>query len=128
MALVVVDAGVVIAVLDPDDAHHRAGVNAFTAHAADRILLPASAYAETMVAPARAGRADEARERLAALAVEVPPLDADIAEEAARLRAAQSALRLPDALVLASAELLQADVVLTTDRRWSRFPRVELVA
>jgi hypothetical protein len=28
--------------------------------------------------------------------------------------------RLPDALVLAYAEALDADVVLTTDRRWSR--------
>lgn len=47
----------------------------------------------------------------------VLPLDADILESAARLRAATSGLRLPDAIHLATAELAQCDVFLTNDKR-----------
>ena len=127
MALTLVDAGVVIALLDPDDEHHGAARNCFAEHESDRLLLAASAYAEALVAPARVGRTDEVRARIAEL-IEVLPLDAETAEVAARLRATHPALRLPDALVLASAEITQADVVLTTDRRWQRFARVQVIS
>ena len=46
----------------------------------------------------------------------VVPIDRRIAAKAARLRARHGrALRLPDALVLATADVLRADRVLTTD-------------
>jgi hypothetical protein len=35
---------------------------------------------------------------------------------------------IPGALVLACGEVLDAEVVLTADRRWERFPRVRLIA
>ena len=126
MALTLVDAGVVIALLDPDDEHQGAARNCFVEHESDRLLLPASAYAEALGAPARVGRTDEVRARIAEL-IEVLPLDAETAEVAAGLRATHPALRLPDALVLATAEVTQADVVLTTDRRWQRFARVRVI-
>ena len=45
------------------------------------------------------------------------PLDEAVAERAAELRAAHKALKMPDALILATADL-HADVVLTGDERW----------
>jgi predicted nucleic acid-binding protein len=47
----------------------------------------------------------------------VSPLDADILERAARLRAGTSSLRLPDAIHLATAESEQCDYFLTNDKR-----------
>ena len=44
------------------------------------------------------------------------------------LRAAHRALRLPDALVLATGDVMEADVVLTCDARWGAWSeRVEVV-
>jgi len=47
----------------------------------------------------------------------VSPLDADILERAARLRAGTPSLRLPDAIHVASAESGQCDCFLTNDKR-----------
>jgi predicted nucleic acid-binding protein len=125
VGLTVVDAGVVIGVLDATDAHH-AGARAALAGAlqrADRLALPASAYAECLVGPWRRGEAAVAIARgfVARLAIEVVPLDTAVGEAAARLRARHGArLRLPDALVVATALVLDADVLVTTDRGWPR--------
>ena len=54
MALIVLDASVVIAHLDPSDAHHSEATALLLEHADDDLRLPASAYAETLVDPARA--------------------------------------------------------------------------
>ena len=45
-------------------------------------------------------------------------LDTEIAVAAARLRARHRSLRLPDALVIATAMLAGADQLVTTDRKW----------
>ena len=50
----VLDASVVIAFLDADDAHHSAAIEAI-GKAGQGLVLPASAYAETLVDPWRAG-------------------------------------------------------------------------
>ncbi len=127
MALIVLDASVVIAHLDPDDALHAPATNALLAHADDDLRLPASAYAEALVDPARKGRVEEARGALASLQLQIVPIDGPLAERAATWRARERRLRLPDALVLACGELLEADAILTADRRWRRFARVSLV-
>ncbi|MFL5926484.1 MAG: type II toxin-antitoxin system VapC family toxin [Gaiellaceae bacterium] len=127
MALIVLDASVVIAHFDDNDALHNAATTALLEYATDDLRLPASAYAESLVAPARKGRLDEARSAFDALQLRVVPVDRAHAERAASLRANERGLRLPDALVLACGELLSADAVLTADRRWRRFPRVKLV-
>lgn len=49
----------------------------------------------------------------------VRPLDEEVAVAAARRRARHPRLRLPDALVLATADVEDADTVLTGDRRWA---------
>ncbi len=125
MALVVVDASVVIGYLDGDDAHHRAAVAALDASGTDDLVLPATAYAEVMVAPARRGAAamDRVEAALAALAVRMVAVTPAIARAAAGLRARHRSLRLPDALVLATADELGAARVLTADRAWAKISR-----
>jgi predicted nucleic acid-binding protein len=50
--------------------------------------------------------------------MDIVGLDAEIATAAARLRARHRSLRLPDALVIATASVRRADRLVTTDRRW----------
>jgi len=121
--LTVLDAGVVIAVLDAHDAHHAAAREAVAAarERGDRLLLPASAYAETLVAPMRdsAAGGESVDGFLDALPAAVEPATREIASRAAALRAVHgNRLRLPDALVVATAIVLGANRVVTTDGRW----------
>jgi predicted nucleic acid-binding protein len=113
----------VIGALDDADAHHSAAVESLAARGDDDLRLPASAYSEALVVPERLGRLESVKLDLAGLALEVDPIGAETAEEAARLRAHHPSLRLPDALVLAHAEVVGADELLTTDARWKRFSR-----
>jgi predicted nucleic acid-binding protein len=121
MGPLILDASVVIGLLDAADAHHDRAVD--EVDAADRegrtLLLPASAYSELLVAFARAGRIPEAREAVAAMGISVVPLTAAIAETAADLRSSHRYLRLPDAIVLASARAHDGEL-LSYDRRLDR--------
>jgi predicted nucleic acid-binding protein len=125
VGLSVLDAGVVIAVLDPADAHHDAATAVLEQAelAGDRFTLPASAYAECLVSPSRHGRAairavDRYIEDLAAY---IEPVTREVAKQAAVLRARHGRrLPLSDALVVATALVLRADRVLTTDAGWPR--------
>jgi hypothetical protein len=60
--------------------------------------------------------------------VVVEALTPDIAVVAAELRARHRALKLPDALVIAPASTLDADHLVTTDRRWPPRSRLGLRA
>ena len=53
MALIVVDASVIIGFLDAEDAHHRAAVAALGGSELNDLVLPVTAYAEILVAAAR---------------------------------------------------------------------------
>ena len=129
MALIIIDASVVIALLDPADALHAAARQEFDQVAGEELALPASALAETLVAPARAGKLEEARQRIQALELLIADVDEDVALEAARWRGRHSRLRLPDALVLATAEVLNASVLLTGDANWKAISsRVRVIA
>lgn len=123
MGLTIADANVTIAVVDADDVLYS--VAAAAVEAADGpLILPASAYAETMVRPHRLGRAAAVRGRLDELGFTIAPLTDEMAEESARLRARYPSLRLGDALVIATGRVLSADQVLTGDQRmagvWDR--------
>jgi len=125
VAIVVLDASVVIAFLDAADRHHRGAVAALTDLRAEELVLPASAYAEMLVGPARRGREamTAAREFVTDLALRIEPIGADTAERAAGLRALHRGLKLPDALVIATADVLHASSLLTADRSWARVSR-----
>jgi predicted nucleic acid-binding protein len=113
MGRLILDASVVIGLLDSADAHHRAAVDAVEAADAQdrRLVVPASAYSETLVAFARAGRLHEATDAIAAMGITVAPVTATMAQRAAELRARHRGLRLPDAIVLACARELDGDLL-----------------
>jgi predicted nucleic acid-binding protein len=114
----ILDASVLIGLLDTLDAHHAAAVD--DVEAADlrgtNLFAPASAYSEALVSFARAGRLSDARDAIAAMGIAVTPLSAVIGESAAQLRATHDRLRLPDAIVLATARVLDAEPLTYDDR------------
>ena len=87
----------------------------------DELVLPASAYAECLVAPSRRGPEAVATtdQFVDALPARVEPASRAICAAAAALRAAHGrALRLSDALVVATGRVLGADRIVTTDAGW----------
>ena len=122
MGLIHLDAGVIIGLLDGEDAHHEAARRALdhALRSGDRLAMAASALAECLFGPSRRGEPEVqvVRDLVARLPVSIEALDADSAGTAARLRARHTSLRLPDALVLATAIDAPADALVTTDRRW----------
>lgn len=132
MGLTVLDAGVIIGFLDSNDLHHEAAHSAL--HEArvrnDRLVLPASAFAEVLVGPSRRGREAIAavRDLVDRVPVAIEPLDIEIALAAAALRARHRSLKLPDALVIATASHLQAEHLVTTDRGWPTRAQLEVKA
>lgn len=118
MGALILDASVLIGLLDTADAHHTVAVDRVEAadRAGTQLLTPASAYSEALVAFARAGRMADAREAIAAMGISVTPLTPSIAERAAELCARHDNLRLPDAIVLATARDHRADLLSYADR------------
>lgn len=127
MALIVLDTSILIAHFDRADSLHASATQALGQHEADELRLPASAYAETLVGAAARSEHERMRAAILALGVTVEPITPESAERAAEIRSEHRSLRLPDALVLGCAETLAADIVLTGDRRWARFPRVRVI-
>lgn len=127
MGSVVVDASVVLGVLDPRDAHHASASRALKRARAngDAIILPASALAEVLVGASRLGsgavRTTEAF--VDAIVDQVYSIDRSVARSAAAYRSAHKPIRLPDAFVLAVGATLNADTVLTADTRWAKVDR-----
>ena len=134
MGLTVLDAGVVIAILDASDVHHAVAAEAVTSarERGDTLVLPSSAYAECLVSPYRRGPEAVAvvDSFVDALPARVEPASRAIASAAAELRARHAgALRLPDALVVATALVVGADRLITTDAGWPALPvPVEVLA
>ena len=124
MGALILDASVLIGLLDSADAHHARAVQ--DTEAADisqrRLVAPATAYSEALVAFARAGRTAEARGAISGMGITVAPLTEVMAERAAELRARHVRLRLPDAMVLACARELDGEL-LTYDARLAAIAR-----
>jgi predicted nucleic acid-binding protein len=111
----------VIALLNAADVHHERAVVEF-GEATDRndnLSMASSAYSEIMVHALRLRRGDDVDRLLDRLRVEVVTVDRVIGRRAAELRAVHRALRLPDALVLATARL-RGERLLTFDERLSQ--------
>lgn len=117
---VVLDSDAVVAFLDRGDALHDAADGAIRELLGkDRLLASAVTYAEVLTG-ARLGRHDEKRVRgfFADLISEILPVDAEVADKAADLRVRRKSLRMPDAMILATAELNpEVELVVTGDRR-----------
>lgn len=116
---VVLDSDAVVAFLDRTDALHDAADEAIRdLLVKDRLLASAVTYAEVLTG-ARLGRHDENQVRgfFADLVSTILPVDAEVADQAADLRARRKSLRMPDALILATAQAHpDVDLVLTGDR------------
>jgi predicted nucleic acid-binding protein len=101
--VIVLDASILIAHLDARDRHHRSAVELLRAHALELLGASQISLAETLVAPARADRLEEAHEALEKLAVRELSFAQGASPRLARLRA-ETGLKLPDCCVLLAAE------------------------
>jgi predicted nucleic acid-binding protein len=124
---VVLDSDAVIGFLDRDDALHRAAHSIVRDLAQSHpLLVSAVTYAEVLTG-ARLGRNDEERVLgfFTDLISEVVPVDIDVAALAADIRARARAVRMPDALILATAEIRpDVDCLLTGDAELRRVPQL----
>jgi predicted nucleic acid-binding protein len=116
---VVLDSDAVVAFLDRTDALHQAADAAIRELLGkDRLLVSAVTYAEALTG-ARLGHHDEKHVKgfFSDLVSDILPVDAEVADKAADLRARRTSLRMPDALILATTELHpEADLLVTGDR------------
>jgi predicted nucleic acid-binding protein len=120
-ALILVDSAPIIYTLEAHPKFARHYERLFARHAAGELALAVStvALAEVLTGPLRAGEEALARRYRAVLgAWQLVGLDADIAEDSARLRA-RYGLKLPDAIQVASALAIRADALVTHDRDFS---------
>ena len=117
--MIVVDASVLVAHLDENDALHDRAVDVLLASAEQPLACSPITLAEVLVGPARAGRLRDARNAITNLGVAEIPLGEGAAARLAELRA-ETALKLPDCCVLLAADDAQAQAVLTFDDRLAR--------
>ncbi len=111
--MIVLDASILIAYLDPRDAHHAAAVDLLAESVGELVVHPITA-AEILVHPTRTGVDGAVWQDLAAigLIVDVAPLDP---HQLARLRVT-TGCKMPDCCVLATA-VNRGGVVLTFDQQ-----------
>ena len=120
---VVLDSGVVVGFLDRGDALHRAADAAVRELVrGQRLLASVVTYAEVLTG-ARLGHHDEVDVEgfFAGLLSGVLPVDVAVADRAADLRSRFKSLRMPDALILATAETdPDVDLIVTGDRQLAK--------
>lgn len=114
--MIVLDADVLIAHLDGDDAQHQQARSLLELQAAQEFGASVLTLAETLVVPAREGRLGRAAGDVARLDIVPIPIDETAPTQLASLRA-QTGLKLPDCCVLLAAQNVGADAVLTFDKR-----------
>jgi predicted nucleic acid-binding protein len=116
---VALDSDAVVGFVDAADAQHAAADAAVRELAAEqRLMVSVVTYAE-VVTGARVGHhdLDAVMGFFADVITRIVPVDVEVADRAAELRAAASSLRMPDALIVATAELTpEVDTLLTGDR------------
>lgn len=120
---VVLDSGVVVGFLDRSDALHDAADTTVRELIHDqRLLASVVTYAEVLTG-ARLGHHDERQVAgfFTALMSMVLPVDVAIADKAADLRSRFKSLRMPDALILATADLEpDVELIVTGDKQMAK--------
>jgi len=113
---------VLIAFLDADDQHHASARTAMSElrTGVAEVAISAVTYSEALVGAYRRGTQMIVESLLARFPITAYAVTAEVADHAARLRAQRKWLRLPDALILATAAVLNAETVVTADARWRR--------
>jgi predicted nucleic acid-binding protein len=127
VGVVVFDSDVLIGFLNADDAHHEQAVEQVRGALAPgtRRLLCAVNYAEILIGPLRAGREERVKQMLMHFTIETVPVDGDLAERAANVRA-RTGLKLPDAFAPVTA--LQAEQRGSSDVSLASFDKKALKA
>ena len=119
--MIVLDASVLIAFLDSDDAHHVRAEALLIREVDDDFAINSLALAEVLVVPARDDRIDEVRATLDELEVRELSFPAGAGAQLAKL-CADTNLKMPDCCVLLAAEQVNARVA-SFDDRLGELPR-----
>lgn len=125
---VVLDSDAVVGFLDRDDALHDAADAAIRDLVrGQRLLVSVVTYAEVLTG-ARLGHHDEGQVRgfFAQLISEVLPVDMTVADKAAEFRSRHKPLRMPDALIFATAATNpDVDLLVTGDAQAPKVPGLD---
>lgn len=113
--MIVLDASVIIAFLDRDDAQHSRAKELLAREIDDDLAANPLTLAEVLVVPARDGRLEQAQAVLRDLEVQELPFPSDSAVKLALLRAG-TGLKMPDCCVLLAAQTAGARVASFDDR------------
>lgn len=113
--MIVLDASVLIALLDTDDLHHDRAYALLAALLDDRFAASPLTLAEVLVGPTRAGSVERVDAALRRLEVTAVSLDAATPRRLAALRAS-TGLKLPDCCVLLAAEQVRGAVATFDDK------------
>ena len=119
--LIVLDASAIIALFDHTDSHHEWALKMLRDTAAFDLATSTLTYAETLIHPTKAGKKNVFESAFAGLGVKVHPLLPGDALDLADVRN-QTSLRMPDAVVLALAVKLGANIA-TTDQELGKAAR-----
>jgi hypothetical protein len=121
--LILLDSNVIVGFLDADDALHQAAVaklkEVVSAH---RLVASVVSYAEVMTGVSLGHHPEKPVERFfETLVGELLPVDRSVAARAAALRGRRGSLRMPDALILATADLHEdVDTAVCAHGEWPK--------
>jgi predicted nucleic acid-binding protein len=113
--VIVLDASVLIAYLDGDDAHHSLAEGLLAEAIDEDFVAGPLTLAEVLVVPARDGRLDRVRAALRDLEVQELPFPVDTPVRLAQLRAT-TGLKMPDCCVLLAAQDAAASIASFDER------------
>lgn len=121
--MILLDSTVIVGFLDADDALHEVSVTKLRELAGvQQLAASVISYAEVMTGAVLGHHSEERVSGFFdALMRELIPVDRDIAARASKIRGSRRSLSMPDALILATADLhSEIDTVLCADREWSK--------
>jgi predicted nucleic acid-binding protein len=134
VGLILLDSTVIVGFLDRDDALHEVAVAKLKEVIGSESLLASTvSYAEVMTGVARGHHPERQVQRFFDVVVgDLLAVDRQVAARAAVLRGKRVSLRMPDALILATADVHdEVDTVLCADAEWPKVKglscRVELL-
>lgn len=113
--MIILDASVLIAHRDPDDAHHEPATRLLLDHVDEDFGASVITMAECLVGPTRVQQQERFQKFLDQLGVTVIPLDRSAGAVLATLRA-QTSLKMPDCCVMAAARACAGHIA-TFDER-----------
>lgn len=112
--IVVLDASTVIALYDSKDLNHKWSLQLFRETVAFELVMSSLTYAEALVHPIRSGKQKAFEKGVSGLGIKIQGINPGDAVKLAQIRA-NTKLKMPDAIVLATALELEAAVA-TTDK------------